>query len=188
MLPIKESIIKSCKEEGLSKEQCAYVLATTYHETAKTMEPVREAYWLSENWRKNNLHYYPWYGRGYVQITWKRNYIKAGERLGLDLTTDPDTVMNPEISTKILVRGMKEGWFTGKKLDDYINDGAKDYVNSRRIVNGTDKARDIATYAEMYEQQLVDYDGGHECQTQKDKILDKIGTLIRGFRSRLFLR
>jgi hypothetical protein len=28
----------------------AYMLATTYHETNMTMQPVREAYWLSEEW------------------------------------------------------------------------------------------------------------------------------------------
>ena len=181
MLPVKDSIVKACKEHGLSKEQCAYVLATTYHETAKTMEPVKEAYWLGEGWRKENLRYYPWYGRGYVQITWKRNYVKAGEELGLDLTSDPDTVMKPEISTEILVRGMKGGWFTGKKLDDYINDNKKDYVNSRRIVNGTDKANDIALYAEMYEKQLDDYEGSNACLTETN------GTWIKRFQSLLSL-
>ena len=158
MLPIKESIVEECKKQGLSKQQCAYVLATTYHETAKTMEPVREAYWLPDTWRENNLRYYPWYGRGYVQITWKRNYVKAGDKLGLDLTTDPDVVMEDDVATQILVRGMKEGWFTGKKLDDYINDTRVNYVDARRIVNGTDKAAPISIYAQKYEDQLVDYD------------------------------
>ena len=50
---------------------CAYGLATAWWETNKTMQPVREAYWLSEAWRKPNLRYYPHYGRGYVQLTWK---------------------------------------------------------------------------------------------------------------------
>src|SRR5438045_92240 len=52
----------------------AYGLATAWHETAAQMQPVREAYWLSEDWRKANLRYFPWYGRGFVQITWQANY------------------------------------------------------------------------------------------------------------------
>jgi hypothetical protein len=42
--------------------QVAYQLATVHWETNRTFEPVREAYWLSEEWRKRNLRYYPFYG------------------------------------------------------------------------------------------------------------------------------
>jgi len=144
-------ILKECKKNNLTLEQTAYVLATAYWETARTMKPVREAYWLSEGWRKNNLRYYPWYGRGYVQLTWKENYERAGRKLNLDLTTDPDCVMEPEVSARILVVGMLQGWFTGKRLSQYINNDTVDYVNARRIVNGTDKAIEIAELAEQYE-------------------------------------
>ena len=59
-------ILKHCNEEGLTLEQAAYVLATASWETAHTLRPVREAFWLDEKWRKRNLRYYPWYGRGAV--------------------------------------------------------------------------------------------------------------------------
>jgi len=155
-------IVKACKDHDLSLEQCAYVLATTWHETAGTMLPMREAYWLSDDWRKSNLRYYPWYGRGYVQITWKANYTKAGERLNKDLTSNPDVVLEPEVAVEILVRGMKEGWFTGKRLSTFINEDKKDYVGARRIVNGTDKDELIAGYAQRYEASLrkTNYYGG----------------------------
>lgn len=138
-------ILKECRRAGLSDRHTAYVLATAYHETAHTMKPVREAYWLSEEWRRANLRYYPWYGRGYVQLTWRRNYEYAGEALGLDLTSDADAVMAPKVSAKILVRGMQEGWFTGKTMDEYDT-----FEGMRRVVNGTDKAALIAGYAEEY--------------------------------------
>lgn len=134
-----------------SLEQAAYMLATVYHETAMTFEPVKEAYWVTpdaEAWRKANLSYYPWYGRGYVQLTWEDNYIRAGDKLDEDLTTNPDDVMEPETSYEIMLQGMVEGWFTGVCLNDYICPGKTDYVGARKIINGTDKASTIAGYAD----------------------------------------
>jgi hypothetical protein len=143
-------ILRECRRANASREETAYILATGYWETAKTMKPVREAFWLSDTWRRENLRYYPWYGRGYVQLTWEENYERAGAKLGLDLTTDPDVVMKPEIAARILVVGMLEGWFTGKPLSRYINERKVDYWNARRVVNGMDKAATIANLAEQY--------------------------------------
>lgn len=151
----KDLIIKTGKEYDLLRNQLAYVLATTEWETNKTFQPVKEAYWLSEDWRKKNLRYYPWYGRGFVQLTWEDNYIKASKKLGVNLTRNPDDVMKPDISAKILVQGMKEGWFTGKKLSDYITLQKSDFTNARRIVNGTDKAKQIADLAVKYDKELL---------------------------------
>lgn len=148
-------IVSACMRYGLLRNQAAYVLATAYWETARTMEPVREAFWLSEEWRKKNLRYYPWYGRGFVQLTWERNYHKAGAELGLDLTTDADKVMEPEVSAEILVVGSRDGWFTGKKLSDYITLHSSNYRGARRIINGTDKAAAIAEIAREYEEALL---------------------------------
>lgn len=147
-------IMEEASRRGLLRNELAYVLATAYWETAKTMKPVKEAFWLSEDWRKKNLRYYPWYGRGFVQITWEENYVKAGKKLGLDLTSNPDKVMEPYISAQILIVGMIEGWFTGKKLSDYITLQKSDFVNARRIVNGVDKAKEIADLAKKYDDQL----------------------------------
>jgi putative chitinase len=148
-----EIILSVCRKYGATDNQTAYILATAYHETRATMKPVKEAFWVSnaEEWRSRNLRYYPWYGRGYVQLTWEANYLKAGKALNRDLTTDPDVVMDPQISAEILVMGMLEGWFTGKFLKSYIWEDHKDYVGARRIVNGNDKAALISSYALTYE-------------------------------------
>lgn len=167
-MPIKMSlgftqkIIDYAKARGVLRNQLAYILATAYHETAATMKPVKEAYWLSEDWRKKNLRYYPWYGRGFVQITWEDNYKKAGEKLSEDLTTDPNRVMDPDIATEILVRGSMEGWFTGYKLPDYITLQHSDFVNARRVINAMDKAELIAGYAKDYDKQLTQLGYGVE--------------------------
>lgn len=148
-------ILAECRKHGCTTPQTAYILATAYWETARTMKPVMEAFWLSDAWRRKNLRYYPWHGRGYAQITWKANYIFAGEKLGKDLTTNPDVVMQPDIAAEILVRGSMEGWFTKHKLPDHVNAGRKDYISARRVINGTDKASDIAEIAERYEAALI---------------------------------
>jgi len=150
-------LLKECRKQGLNDTHTAYVLATAYHETNHTMKPVREAYWLSENWRRDNLRYYPWYGRGYVQLTWRRNYEYAGEALGVDLTSDADAVMQPDVAARIIAIGMRDGWFTGKKMSDY-----SDFVEMRRVVNGSDKAALIAGYADDYLRELPEQKPGFD--------------------------
>ena len=151
-------ILAECKRNRLSKPQTAYVLATAWWETAHTMKPVEEAFWIAnaDVWRRKNLRYYPWHGRGYVQLTWKANYVKAGNKLDRDLITDPNVVMEPVIASEILVVGSLEGWFTGKKLGDYINKTKTDYAGARRVINGTDKAYDIASIAALYDAAITD--------------------------------
>lgn len=142
------AIEAECIRQGLTlKTQIAYVLATVEHETNDTFKPVREAYWMPEWWRKRKLRYYPYYGRGYVQLTWKFNYARYAEILGVDLVRNPDRAMEPAIANFVLVHGFKHGVFTGKKITDYIRQGKTDFVGARRCINGTDKAAKIAGIA-----------------------------------------
>lgn len=139
----------------------AYSLATAYHETNATMQPVIEAYWLSEGWRKNNLRYYPYHGRGHVQLTWDYNYKKASERLKelfgieVDLVKNPEKALDPYTSALILYVGSIEGWFTGKKLAQYFGPGVANPTDARRIINGTDKAAQIAGYYHVFVRALL---------------------------------
>ena len=145
---MKTKIIAECKKQGIVLDtQIAYVLATAKWETNHTYKPVKEAYWLSEKWRKKNLRYYPFYGRGLVQITWKKNYEKFGKLMGIDLVNNPHYALKPDVAIFILVYGMIHGTFTGKKLNDYIKWYNTDFVGARRIVNGRDKATSIAKIA-----------------------------------------
>jgi Chitinase class I len=142
------AIEAECVRQGIGlKTQIAYVLATVEWETNDTFKPVREAYWKSEAWRKANFRYYPYYGRGYVQLTWKYNYDRYAEILGIPLVSSPDRAMEPAIANFILVHGFKHGVFTGKKLTDYVTQGRTDFIGARRCINGTDKAAKIAAIA-----------------------------------------
>lgn len=125
----------------------AYVLATTIHETANTMWPVTE--YGSQSYLQGKP-YWPYIGRGFVQLTWKDNYQKATDKLGLtgpdDLVNHPERALDLVIASDVIFRGMSEGWFTGKKLSQYFNATVNDPVNARRIVNGNDKDTLIAGY------------------------------------------
>ena len=131
-------------------DQWAYIFATVFHETNATFLPTKEAYWMSESWRLKNLRYSPYYGRGYVQITWKDNYKKYSDKTGLDFVKNPDLALEPGNAWYILKDGFKNGVFTGKKITDYVNNSNVDYIGARRIINGTDKAKLIAGYANMF--------------------------------------
>ena len=148
-------------------EHRAYILATAWHETAATMQPVYERgpeYYFRKYDPRHPIgdrlgntepgDGYRFRGRGYVQLTGRRNYAFAGQRLAIPLAAQPDLALEPETAAKIAVTGMEQGWFTGRKLADYIDAGKCDYRNARRIINGIDKAEFIAWYAKKFETAL----------------------------------
>lgn len=141
--------------DGMPFTWRAYLLATAYHETAATMQPIAEyGKGKGRPYGKPGKHGQAQYGRGYVQLTWDDNYEKADAELGLNgaLLKDFDLALKSDIAAQIAVRGMKEGWFTGKQFRNYL---PGDYVNARRIINGTDKAQTIAGYAAKFEEALA---------------------------------
>ncbi|HHY0466045.1 TPA: peptidoglycan-binding protein [Vibrio parahaemolyticus] len=142
----------------------AYTLATVYHETAFKMQPVEE-------YGKGAGHEYgipdadtgqTYYGRGDVQVTWRYNYERLSKLLfnidtleqGVDLVNNPDLLLTPIYSAQATIIGMATGLFTGKKYSDYLDQETPDYVNARRIINGTDCAEVIAGYAHEFERAL----------------------------------
>lgn len=158
----------------INLEYQAYCLATAWHETARTMQPIHElgarSYFdkyepgttigraLGNTVRGDG---YRFRGRGYVQLTGRRNYAFASERVGVDLVTSPERALEPAVAARILYVGMMEGWFTGKKLSD-ASDGVdesdaedlREFIADRKIVNGTDKAQAIADFALDFEHAL----------------------------------
>ena len=138
----------------------AYMLATSFHETARTMQPVEEigkgAGKPYGQKRKYNGAVYGdpnrlFYGRGDVQLTWYENYDLMGKLLKIPLLNEPELALDPEISAKIMIEGMTRGIsnrgdFTGVALDDYFNAYRNDSYNARKIINGLDKARTIEGY------------------------------------------
>lgn len=131
----------------------AYILATSYHETGKKMQPVEE---IGRGNRKPYGKIDPktgkaYYGRGDVQLTWDYNYKKMGKLLNLDLYNNPDLALLSKNSKAIMFEGMLTGKsfagdFTGKHLGNYFNKTTNDPLGARKIINGTDKAKLIEGY------------------------------------------
>ena len=125
---------------GITDEMLAYMLATIYWETAHKMVPVRE---MGGEAYLRTKRYYPWVGEGLVQVTWEVNHRKFGGKKPGDLMTWP-------IALYAAFEGMWKGIFTGKRLSDYIGNGKRDYMQARRIINGMDRAAEIASIATKF--------------------------------------
>ena len=172
-------IVATAEKYGLTYPQTAYVLATVAWETGRTFKAIAEygkgkerkygtlytnskgqKYGIAGSDGRTYLYSeYPhlYYGRGHTQNTWLDNYKYIKQRTGVDVVNNPDLLLDDKLSIEVTVLALKEGWYTGKKLSDYINNTKKDYVGARRCVNGTDKAREIADYAVVFEKALRSY-------------------------------
>lgn len=138
----------------------AYMLATSFHETARTMQPIEErgkgAGKPYGQRRKYSGAIYAepdklFFGRGDVQLTWYENYEMMGRLLDLPLLDEPELALNPLVSARIMIEGMTRGRsnrgdFTGVSLENYFNANKEDPFNARRIINGLDCAKLIEGY------------------------------------------
>lgn len=155
-----EAILDAVKDWPISWQ--AYALATSWHETGETMQPIKEkggaAYFkrmydiegarpakARELGNVNPGDGARYAGRGYVQLTGRTNYQRYR------IADTPDDAMKPDVAAHIMRDGMERGIFTGKKLADYL---PGDYAGARRIINGQDKAPEIAAYARRWEASL----------------------------------
>lgn len=151
-------IVRTCLEEGVTDErQIAYVLATAQHESQNFTKP-EEDYGRQQATRLGYEGGEDFFGRGYAHLTHRDNYQRLGEALGRgdDFVNNPALAADPEIASRVLVVGMRDGLFTTRGLGDYITADGVDYEGARRIINGTDRQGDIADLARNWEGQVAD--------------------------------
>lgn len=166
-----EAILAAC--EGWPLSWAAYGLGTAYLETAHSMQPIKEFGGEAYFWRRYDIggarpdkarelgNLDPgdgarYAGRGYVQLTGKANYRKASV-IGEDLVGRPDLALRPDVAARIMRRGMEEGWFTGRRLINYlpyVPAKSAQFFDARRIINGLDRAQDIADHALAFQSAL----------------------------------
>jgi hypothetical protein len=164
----------------------AYTLATAHHETGRRFEPVREGFAKSDAGARKAVarlastrgpdsapakygrpvppYGHVYYGRGFPQLTWIDNYRRASAAAGVDLVRDPDKMLDPVISARVLIRGIIEGWWNGTQgkgvahyelLDGRPGFSREEARQARRTVNVLDQADKIAVYALAYEAALA---------------------------------
>jgi len=159
-----------CRPAG-DPRHLAYMLATAFHETGRTMQPMREtgatsdaaaiarleAAFAAGRLRQVKTPYWrpdptgrSWFGRGLVQITHRRNYQRLSAAIGIDLVADPARAMEMAVAVRILFAGMEQGLFSGVTLSDVFNATTEDWIGARRIVNGTDRAEKVAGYGRAF--------------------------------------
>lgn len=115
-------------------------------ESASTYSPVREAFWLSEAWRRANLRYWPHYGRGFIQLTWDSNYRVYGPKVAtlwgagghepdFDLIGDPDRALNPDLAAAVAALYYRDHGGDGQaRIPKAARAG--DWREVRRLVQG----------------------------------------------------
>lgn len=147
ILTVWEWIPTRFPDIALDLRWLAYMLATTFHETSQEMWPIEEY------GKGSGMDYgipdaetgQTYYGRGYVQLTWRDNYARATEELGLegaeDIEWHAQMALDPIIAAKTMFIGMYRGWFRAdddgrQTLERYFNDVADDPFEAREIING----------------------------------------------------
>ncbi len=149
----------------------AYILATTYHETGRSIKAVRECFGKTDQasincvtrlYRRGRIkrNYAKidkktgksYFGRGHVQLTWAFNYKRMGKELGMkdQVYVNPDLALHPDTSVAIMSEGMIKGLFTGKRLSQYFNARTTNWGGARRIINGMDKYKLIGGYGRKF--------------------------------------
>ena len=161
--------------DGAPLSHTAYALGTAFLETGGTMHPIKEyggdryffrmydiagarpsvARVLGNNCAGDGCKFA---GRGYVQLTGRNNYTKASTPTGVDLVANPDKAMDPGVAAKVMRFGMDTGLFTGKSFKSYLPAKGRanraQFVQARRIINGQDRAADIAGFALKFQAAL----------------------------------
>lgn len=154
-----EAIVRYAIAVGVTDfRRIAYILATAEGEA--NFKPIREIRGTTLTSDQKKYWHTGYYGRGLIQVTWLNNYRKVGNNLGLDLVAQPDLLLTHSVAIASLVLGMRDGWYTGKKLADY-----QDYWNMRNIVNPGEikykryhkRAKKFVTFAEKWEQYLRNF-------------------------------
>ena len=157
-------IVRTCLENGVTDpRQIAYMLATAQHETRNFTAP-EEDFGRSQARKLGYRGGEEYFGRGYVHLTHKDNYEQMDRLLGLNgaLVRNPSMATDPETAARIMVVGMRDGLFTGRKLESYIDTDTHDLYNARRTVNGISASRpwsvkaahECETFAQAWEQRV----------------------------------
>lgn len=100
-------------------------------------------------------------GRGFVHVRGRASYTIWSQRLGMPeqlvggtrvpfFVAYPAAMARPTVAAQTLVRGMRDGLFTGIPLGYFVNDKKTDYHGARRVVDGPEHASVVAELATTF--------------------------------------
>jgi len=142
-----EAVLGEAGKAFIDPRWLAYMLATAFHETGQSMQPIHERgdtdYFFrmydpkgqrpkvaADLGNTQNGDGFRFAGRGLVQLTGRRNYATFSKLVGVDLIANPDAAMQDDVAVRIKFEGMARGLFTGKKLADYFTPKSSDWVRA----------------------------------------------------------
>lgn len=153
-------LLENDNRYNLTKPQLAYLLATVDYQTGGTFSAASEERLpfgvnTPEDIVAQNLRAAGFHGRGYSGLRGKDAYIGLSQVVGQDLVNNPGKLANPQVSYNVLIEGVMNGLFTGKRLDDYINAQKSDFYNARNVMDiSHNGAKDIMVLANRYLEEL----------------------------------
>ena len=140
--PLESVLLKVAKASGLQGSELAAFMAQCAHETLDFKRLTE--FGGSLDFRKYDPKYAPkkakalgnkvagdgakFKGRGFIQITGRYNYKRAGEALGIDLIKNPSLAEDPAVAAKIAV------WFWQHRVQPNV-DNFKDTTGVTKQIN-----------------------------------------------------
>lgn len=130
-IPLRDGLVDHAKSAGIRGQELAHFVSQMAHETGNwqhmeeqppqgARNPQRyfarkyEGRKILGNVKRGDG--YRFRGRGYVQLTGRDNYTRAGRDLGIDLVNNPDLAAQPDVAAKIAV------WFWKKRVAPRVQD------------------------------------------------------------------
>jgi predicted chitinase len=142
--PHEKFLTKAAIAAGIKGEELAQFLAQTAHESHNFKSMVE--YGGSLDFRKYDPKYAPkkakqlgnkkvgdgakYKGRGYIQLTGRYNYKRAGEALGLPLEQKPELVEKPEVAAQVAI------WFWQNRVQPRVDDFGNTPAATKPINSG----------------------------------------------------
>lgn len=127
-------VVSALEELGIHSAMVEIAAAATIAVETGSFLPLRERRASRERqpelWAAQNRYWESgFYGRGFIQLTWDRNYREYSKALGRDLVMYPDLMLEPVHAAKALAH-----FFKRTRIDEAAN--AQDWRSVRRLVNG----------------------------------------------------
>jgi len=132
----KQTLIQTAKQAGITGDELAQLLAQSAHETLnftrmreagtpeyftkKYEQHLKTARILGNKVKGDGERYK---GRGFIQLTGRDNYTRAGKALGLPLEANPDLAAQPENAARIAV------WYWQNRVAPKV----QDFTNTRAV-------------------------------------------------------